>query len=757
MDKTPTEIKKKLPEGMSEPDLLVWENPLRNLPQDKIDKFKEEFLKKNKEDYELSLKETQIILEKFNILDVLCHFSFYFLSSPPGVNMEMEGIEILQFHVELLQALGLHLSPRSAELKPFLGKDAEEIKELIIKMSNSFIYKRLFDFEDDESKINAFGILENFRIQNMTIRNWGYKEQVINVMKELFTPMDNIILEELDLSLINVLEMVILLIEKFEDKLNKKIKIMAEIRNAPDKSDMIKKITNHYPFFSKEDLFKIENEFENDELFAHYLNFILCDQLIKDIYTFSLEDCINLYPGNIGEKSLQDILDKWSIELGGLKDFNLEYIFFGNPIWSKPLIKIDDQRYCWPIPGTFISFCIELMEKVILDNSRLEKVYRKRRTKFLENSVEKLFKNNFKTAKVYNNLIRLDEDGENDLLVILDSYAIIVESKSGKISEPARRGAPSRLKKEIDELIIQPSNQAKNFDEYIRRNLTITEFTNKNNEKILVDFSGIKHIIRLGVTFDLFGPLAARTPLLLESSLIENEIDVSPSIFLLDLSTLFEFLESDSEKIHYLVRRSQIDKTTDYNADELDLIAFYLQTGFNLGDVEFGEMPLQIYGLSQEVLDPYLLKKYQAPDENNIKPRLRLTEWWQEMLQFLEIRKTPGWTDLAIRLLNVPYENQEGFESQMNELGEIVDKEWKDPSHLNSVILVNGPEKRKELIIGYRYKNKSLDERNNKISLIVEELCEKEGFEQALVICLDVEEFSLPYSAIGTWGLKKEK
>ena len=85
--------------------------------------------------------------------------------------------------------------------------------------------------------------------------------------------------------------------------------------------------------------------------------------------------------------------------------------------------------FCWPIPSTFQSFCIELMENIIKRDSRLKRIYEKRRASFLEDHVKNLFKNCFKNAKVYSNLIRIDEVRENDLLVVVDTHAIIIESK----------------------------------------------------------------------------------------------------------------------------------------------------------------------------------------------------------------------------------------------------------------------------------------------------------------------------------------
>lgn len=127
-----------------------------------------------------------------------------------------------------------------------------------------------------------------------------------------------------------------------------------------------------------------------------------------------------------------------------------------------------------PLPGLFLSFALELMDDVIRSVPNLLAKYERRRARFLEEESELLFVSAFPSAKVYRRSLWHDptteKDFENDLLVLIDSYQIIVEAKSGKVSAPARRGAISSLEKEIKELIVEPSLQAMRFAEYLQSN-----------------------------------------------------------------------------------------------------------------------------------------------------------------------------------------------------------------------------------------------------------------------------------------------
>jgi hypothetical protein len=738
-------------EGTFEADYEIWKNPFFGLTKKNREDLLGKIRKQSEIDYENNLKELKCFIKNFDILNMICFFSQYYLTTTAGTHQELtENDPILQFHVELLQALALQMEEEDKKIIPILGADAEKIEELIKKIPISLMYKRItkIDLNDENEHKRLFNI-EMFRFHTMSIRNWGYKEQIFRLTRELFEPIDNIIENEIEVSILKLMDMMECLFNHMEFNLNERTKLMQKIYRLSDRNKMLDLFVEYYPFFEKEELLVHSSECSSNEDFANYLVFFLGDQFIKELYTFTLEECLEFYPNKINANILEKILDKWAYEFSELKSFNTDYIFFDNPIWRKPLIKIDKELYCWPIPGNFLSFCIDLMESVIDENGRLKKIYGRRRGKFLENAIENLFNNHFKNAKIYSNLMRKYEDGENDLLAIIDSYALIIEAKSGKVSIPARRGAPDRLKKDINKLIIESSEQSKNFEHFIENNLRITEFTNKKKEIINIDLSQVKHVLRFGVTFDMFGPLASRTPLLFEAGLADNS-DISPTMTLVDLEILFDILETDSEKIYYFSRRTNFDKTLLYTADELDLLSFYLKTGFNIGKLESSKMPLELYGESQEVLDAYYLNLH-INGKSIPKPRPKRIKWWQDTINTIESRGTSGWSEITSRLLDVSYEDQLKFEKGIKKIKTIVNKEWKDPDHLNQVILLNGPEGHEELIIAYCYKEMDMRNIRKNMKKVASQAIIEYGVGYTIVIGIDIEK-GYPYNKIGLFS-----
>src|SRR3546814_9878993 len=67
---------------------------------------------------------------------------------------------------------------------------------------------------------------------------------------------------------------------------------------------------------------------------------------------------------------------------------------------------------------------------------------------------------------------------------------------------------------------------------------------------------------------------------------------MAPSMSIFELETLFELLPDQISRLHYLRRRAELEAVTEFEADEMDLIAFYLETSFcipQLGQEERSE------------------------------------------------------------------------------------------------------------------------------------------------------------------------
>lgn len=742
--------------GAIKNDLMNIENPFKNLSSFEFGELLKAHGSIKQTEFSDNLQKMKEYIKQFNVLDLICYFSMYYLSSTNAATQDIDKKEsLLQFHVELLQALLLqNVFEKNSKFNKISPKNATEIEKLLMKITEAFKFQRYSNIDiNNEANVKKLMALEYFRIKTMAIRNWGYPAQIFRITRELFDPLDTSIENKMGISILKLLNMCELLIKKIEDKLNLHRRNLHQIIKAKNVIHMIDLFKYNYPEIqiSRKELLEICNKFKSKKDFSNFL-FIVSELSIKYIYTFSLDNCIELYPSPINPNILERVLDNWSIECAGLKNYPTDYIFLGNPIWKKPLIKIADKKYCWPIPSLILHFCIDLMKSIFMEDSELKEKYEKRRAKFLEESIESCFTRAIPHSRIYKNSIWNDgkEDFENDLLALIDSSAFIIEAKSGKISEAAMRGGFESLKNEIRELMVDPSLQTLKFKKHLERNFPVVELRNKKGDKFTLDLSNIKNFINLSITLESFGIFSAKSKELFEVGLIENKDDMIPNMSLTDLEIIFDLLETTSEKIHYFFRRPIFEENANYTADETDLLAFYLLTGFNIGDAEFNGMPIILHGESQK-LDNYYLNL------TGIKPWPRRTKYWQDILLKLEKGMIPGWTEISNILLNVSFEDQQTIEKRFIKIKKTTKNKWGDPSLENIIAFANGPIQRRDLIIFIAYKELSKENRDNLIRNAAFKAMNKYNLDNALILGVDIDSAHYPYSFLGIFKMKGDK
>ncbi|MBI5727560.1 MAG: hypothetical protein HY965_06885, partial [Ignavibacteriales bacterium] len=304
---------------------------------------------------------------------------------------------------------------------------------------------------------------------------------------------------------------------------------------------------------------------------------------------------------------------------------------------------------------------------------------------------------------------------------IVDSFAIIIEAKSGTVSEPAKRGAPNRLFETLQKLIEEPSDQALRLIEFFKSNIGVHSFPTKQGTVNIINNSQVKYYIPLGITFSHLGLIGSNIKKLIKAGIVKKTIDqLIPSMSFADLEIVFELLPLEAEKIHYFARRIEFEAHFEYDGDELDLLAFYLDNGFNIGESEYLKEEVLIFGCKSKELDPYIIGNSEGRFIK--KPELLMTKWWKDLLNKIAERKTDGWLETSFILLNSTKEDQEQFEKNCAKLNSRV-KSGKVTQPHNWLMFISGPQRRKYGIAYYPYITTDMNLRNDIMAQIIEDEC----------------------------------
>jgi hypothetical protein len=393
------------------------------------------------------------------------------------------------------------------------------------------------------------------------------------------------------------------------------------------------------------------------------------------------------------------------MEFGELALSEKDHFLLSNPVQNKPFIKLGDGHYFSSLWTVMTHMSISLFESLVAEDSKLQSKYNDYRSEYLEQEVEKLCRDAFPDAVVFAGSMWPGSDNklfENDVLVVIDSFALIIEAKSGTVSPPAKRGATERLIKTLQGLIEEPSHQALGFINYLKAN---------KGELVLKTKKGPHN-------------------------------RVAPSMSLTDLHVVFDLLPGIPQKLHYLQRRREIEANLDYFGDEIDLLAWYIDSAFALGKEEYEGSNYYQLTLKSKELDPYIIGKAKGlPIE---KPALKFTPWWCAILERQVKQKKQLWLENSFLLLNMGYEEQQSFEYMLKELIERI-KKGKTTDRHNYIEMDNNTARKRYLFFGYPYTNEHLEKRGE----ILEDIMygnENEDIKGMLLIGTNIDKNDYPYS-----------
>ncbi|MEG4855276.1 hypothetical protein QUB10_30885 [Microcoleus sp. B5-D4] len=736
-------------------EILSYEmsSPFEGMTEDEVVELTNKSNENSDQQFETSFKILQKRVFQVEPCSLLSFFAYYGLTTSPGINREWtEKAPILQHHVEFLQGLLLQHSQDSFDFRPALPQDFDESRQLVQEVTDRFPerHSSLTDPSTTREPFHKLIAIKTIRIDTQAVRR-GYPQQVKRIVSDLFSSLDNTIEQRMGVRVVCLVEMWFKILDVVESRINQHWNWVMPALGAKSIETAIKEYYQAFPDLtsSPEDLsaYVQEEGLTLDGLRA--IIFSQSDLRLKHIYTLTLDTFVDAYPKAVAPEALKNVLDAWSLSFGDLSNWNPEHLFLGNPVWQKPLIKLELGTYFCPVITLFSNFFIDMMEALIKPHAEIYKKYEERRGKFLEQEIYQLFQKAFPSAKLYQGSQWFDpttkKTFETDLLVLLDSYLLVVEAKSGRVTEATKRGAFESLKKIVKKLLVEPSIQSKRFSDYLKNNLGLHQFKTRQGEFNEVDCSQVREVVRLSITLESLGTLFFRSTELKQAGLIASDIEMSPTMSLADLEIIFEILEGSCEKLHYLVRRAEFEKNADSIGDEIDLLAFYLDTGFNIGNAEFTQQRLFLVGLSN-IFEPFFRKELTKSE--NHKPKRKLTPWWRSIIQHIESRQPERWSEVGCVLLNFTHDEQTKFEEQFKRIKKIVNKFW-ELDHNNTCILINETVPERGAVAGFAYKRIDREKRNRTMENAVGEAMSLYPVSRVVVIGVDVEQNDYPYSVVG--------
>lgn len=733
------------------PEFQVMQNPFSHLSDDERKQAIKEIAENSERVYQESVIKVKEILTTYDPITLLSILASYGLTVPvgdDGLKKKDSEFEIKQAHIELCQAFALQINPGNLKREPFGPDVVQVVWEVLPAIMEAHNFRRIAerndDAADDEKAVNL--VQQSIRGNTQMVRNWGYFSQVTHISKEMYEPFDRQVKDKYGFTASNIIELFKYLINETEERSTKRFQDLKHLYKITDKKELVYKYheligqqaEDAESFINGIKIASLDRKTLFSMLMSRY------DLRLSENYIFSVEEISNNL--DINKVATKGILEEFAYSFGDLEGYDTEHIYLSNPVWLRPLIRIEEDKYFCAIPQLFFSFVIPSLEKLI--ESIDKKGLSDRRANYLEGKVSEIINRRFPESNTISGVKWMLNgiEYETDLITFIDSHALIVEAKSGKITEPALRGAPDRLKRHIKEILVEPNLQSKRLKERLLELIANPETDDDLRKKLPVDLSDIHKVIRVSVSLEDFAMLQANVSQLKDTGWLPDNFEPCPTMNLADFETLFDFLEHPVQIIHYLERRQELEAAIGFMGDELDLMGLYIDTLFNIGDID-QNIDFVITEMSAP-LDAYYNSRDAGIDIP--KPTPKICPLFVEIFNQLEQRKTPGWTEIGVILNRLSPDDQRRLTKMIARLKKNVLKNWAIEGHKN--IVVFAPPKASEYALCYViYNDQNVDRRKEFIEEAAFNGLAPEHVKQCLVIAKNMDKRDVSYHSIGLY------
>jgi len=373
-------------------------------------------------------------------------------------------------------------------------------------------------------------------------------------------------------------------------------------------------------------------------------------QELADCFQFDIEQLKKFIHTPISTTQIEALMKCLVLENQPFTFTDIEQVLLHRKARRYPFTQLPCKRY---FCGCFDSLLLDptlLVFEIASQNGLVTETVLKKIAANLENKIFQVFSRSLPSASVFSNvkwkIPGVDALYELDLLVYIDGYLLIVEAKSGQITDLARRGHESRLKRDVNKLVKNASKQVYRFVDNLPNIDIIKEMPNGLVEKIKVTSSN--NIYGIVITQHQLGCLS-------RGLLPDISGKSIRAISIQELELVMDVMHCEAERLFYFLWRQQFLK---YFVEEMSLIDSYLSSAFD--SVEYSLEK----GNGKWMLDYYYFKS----GELDILPSRRFTPRWINILKDFDRQRKGGWLLVSFALLGFSYQDQLEFEQKLDSL-----------------------------------------------------------------------------------------
>lgn len=680
-------------------------------------------------------------------LGIVASYAAYGLRSyvsDTGVEQQ-KGVQVLQHHAELLQAIILSIPLDQWGDKPVIPPVMQRVFDTVPKLTEAFQFQHMLKGDDVSDGTQKLVRSLQWRIGLHThgVRNWGYFSDVVGFSKELFSPLDPAFRAHFQFAASDLVEILRVIVAEFERRQSEHFKTLKKVYTGKNPRQIARHYFKYVPGLqgTPDEFVAAMPGIDRKGMMAVIMSHF--DLRLAERATFTAADLAALT--GFSEIEITAALQAIALKPGDLGEAKAEYLFLGNPVWERPVVDLGELFFI-PIPQMAFSHIHRIMDHLCAE-AGLKDQLSEVRSRFLENKLEETFRHALPGADIRPSVkwTAGDQQFETDLLVVIDRTVIIAEAKSNRLTPEGLRGAPDRVRRHVTDMVLAPSLQSARLAQLIENARLGDPAAIQVMKETKLDQSRIDRVIRVSVTLDDLSVLTSAETDFKAVGWVPADHDLAPTILISDLGCITHILDNPLQALHYLAERSFFQKAFDLLGDELDFLGLYLVTGFNLAAIQQTGMRFVPSGMSAP-LDRY----YNGRDAGIKlpKPKMSLRPTFSQIIDHLANKRPPGWTTMGLHLLACADPSEQALaERKLKELRGIVRKYFRNPQHLNS-LQIQPPEDRKARVLFFLFPEVMRATMRTDMEQLAAEVLEDGKVEACVIFGRNIDKWDRPFEAV---------
>ena len=663
-----------------------------------------------------------------------------------GVEPRSAYNDVQQYHVEFLQALMLTIAAEDWGKFPVTPGVVQKVYDVMPKISEAILAEGIVSTPDDlgEEELIIRGLQQRIKFHTQGVRNWGYFQDVVKITNDLLAPLDSQFKIFHGFSGQELVQVLLATVNEFEDRQNQHFKTLSKVARGKNYRQVIRLYFKHVPDLqgSPEEMI---SAMPTDLPKSHAISMVMShfDLRLADCAAFNPEQIVKLT--GVEEAVARKVLNAVSFAPGSLAGTKPEFFFLGNPVWDRPAVKVGDDSFFLAMPQAAFSHINRIIDRLAKEANLKEKMA-KRRAEFLEERLVSVITKALPTAAIRSG-VKWTVGGtqyETDLLVVQDRLVLIGEAKSHRLTPEGLRGAPKRVKRHIDDLVISPSLQSASLEKLIEDAKGGDGTAVKVVKGLGINPAVVDRVIRFSATLDDLSVLSAAEQDFKKIGWLSEGHQLAPTMLISDLICIVEILDNPLLFYHYLSERYYFQKSFDVLGDELDFLGLYLVSCFNLAGLQREKVRFTPTGMSAPI-DRYFESKLAGV--NAPKPKVELGKYFQAVVERLGDQQPDAWTSVGMHLLScADPKEQRQIDKDISKIKGIVKSKFRDPQHICS-LQIRPPEERKALVILHFFPRQLEFQMRPVVENLVTDAMEDGSIEACALISQNIDNKKSPYEA----------